>query len=125
MISVVETKGLVVAPRLPYMYFILLNTPGYKAAHREATRDQIRKALSEEWKTLGESVRAMYIAMGEKDRQRYEKEMDAAAAGEIERLKEKKQLSMALSCPDDAYYFYEREILGKSIVDKSAANGTD
>lgn len=69
------------APRLPYMYYILLNTPAYKIAHRKSKRDEIRKALSEEWKKVNESEREVFLKMGEDDQLRYEKEMDVAANG--------------------------------------------
>lgn len=77
----VETKGIVVAPRLPYMYYILINTPAYKVIHRDSTRDKIRKDLAEEWKTLGDEEKKMYLQKGEEDQVRYEKEMDAAERG--------------------------------------------
>lgn len=77
----VETKGIVVAPRLPYMYYILINTPAYKVIHRDSTRDKIRKDLAEEWKTLGDEEKKIYLQKGEEDQVRYEKEMDAAERG--------------------------------------------
>ena len=69
------------APRLPYMYFILMNTPAYKVTHRKVTRDQIRKDLSEEWKRLENEEKQPYLQMGEEDQLRFEKEMDAAERG--------------------------------------------
>ena len=69
------------APRLPYMYFILMNTPAYKVTHRKVTRDQIRKDLSEEWKHLENEEKQLYLQMGEEDQLRFEKEMDAAERG--------------------------------------------
>ena len=62
-----ETKGIVVAPRLPYMYYILINTPAYKVTHRDSTRDKIRKDLAEEWKTLGDEEKKIYLQKGEED----------------------------------------------------------
>ena len=38
---------------------------------------------------------------------------------ELDRLIKKKKLREDLSCMDDGYYFFEREVLGRSIVDKS------
>ena len=111
------------------MYYILMNTPAYKVTHRKVTRDQIRKDLSEEWKCLENEEKSRYIRMGEEDQLRYEKEMDAAERGqkivvlltnrELDRLIKKKKLREDLSCMDDGYYFFEREVLGRSIVDKS------
>ena len=63
------------------MYYILLNTPAYKCDHRKSKRDEIRKALSEEWKKVDSSEREAFLRMGEDDQLRYEKEMDAAANG--------------------------------------------
>lgn len=52
-----------------------------KTDHRKSKRDEIRKALSEEWKKVDESERSLFMKMGEEDQLRYEKEMDAAAKG--------------------------------------------
>ena len=49
--------------------------------HRDSTRDKIRKDLAEEWKTLGDEEKKMYLQKGEEDQVRYEKEMDAAERG--------------------------------------------
>lgn len=69
------------APRLPYMYYILMNTPAYKVTHRKVTRDQISEGFVRRWKCLENEEKSRYIRMGEEDQLRYEKEMDAAERG--------------------------------------------
>ena len=63
------------------MYYILINTPAYKARHREGTRDQVRKDLAEEWKKLDEQEKAVYLEMGQADQMRYEQEMSYVERG--------------------------------------------
>ena len=57
------------------MYYILINTPAYKVKHRLHTRDQVRKDLAEEWKTLNEEEKNVYMEMGRSDQLRYQREM--------------------------------------------------
>jgi len=63
------------------MYYILINTPAYKVKHRYATRDQVRKDLAEEWKTLNEEEKKVYMKMGREDQSRYEGEMRCVEQG--------------------------------------------
>ncbi|KAI9301038.1 putative high-mobility group non-histone chromosomal protein [Cunninghamella echinulata] len=57
-----------------YMFFSQENRETVKTENPNATFGEIGKLLGEKWRTLEEEEKKKYVALAEKDKQRYEKE---------------------------------------------------
>lgn len=96
----------------PFFIYMKENRARIIREHPEASFTQIPKIASDEWKSLKPAVTSKYVAMAEKDKQRYTNEMKTYVPDpEDKKKKRKKKDPNAPKRPSSAYIMYVKSRL--------------
>ena len=83
-------------PNTPWLNFYMANLPKYKKSHPEVKTTQLKKLISEEWKGVPEDTKAPMVALYEKERAKYQQEMDRLPVDVVENIKERRSATRAM-----------------------------
>lgn len=76
-----------------YMYYMQANRERVKAENPDASFGELSKVVGAEWNALPEEARAPFVALQNKDRERYEAQIAEYRAGVVKAHKEKEALA--------------------------------
>lgn len=106
---VAGVRGLTVAtsqvpkkPNTPWLNFYMVNLPKYKKFHPEVKTGQLMKLISEEWKGVPEATKAPMVAIYEKEKAKYQQEMDRLPVDVVENIKEQRSATRAIKTSKSA-----------------------
>ena len=85
-----QKKSKVKKPLTAYNYFCYYRGPEIRRKYAELTDHDFWAALADEWKKLDENDKKIYIQLSEKDKKRYQNEVNEGKNGVNKKVKRKK-----------------------------------
>merc|ERR1719435_887457 len=130
---VVGVRGLAVAtpqvpkkPNTPWLNFYMTNLPKYKKSHPEVKTPQLMKLISKEWKGVPEATKAPMVALYEKEKAKYQQEMDRLPVDVVENIKERRSATRAMKASSkvDELAALEAKLVGLGRQGRAGLDGS-
>ena len=113
-------------PNTPWLNFYMANLPKYKKSHPEVKTTQLKKLISEEWKGVPEDTKAPMVALYEKERAKYQQEMDRLPVDVVENIKERRSATRAMKASSrvDELAALEAKLVGLGKEGRAGLDGS-